>query len=306
MTYSIVARCEVTGQLGVAVQSHFFSTGSVVPWAESGVGAVATQATAEIAHGPDVLAQVRAGRGPAAALATVLGADPHAEVRQVAVVDGTGQASAHTGSRCIAHASHVTGDGFSAQANMMHAPGVPEAMAAAFAAHDGSLVSRLLEALDAAEAAGGDIRGRQSAALLVLSGTPPTRPAHDRLVDVRVDDHPDPLVELRRLADLSAVYRAMEDADDAMARGDLDTALGIYEESAERRPELHELTFWHAVMLVGAGRVEAARTVASPVFARPDGERWRELVRRLPATGLLPPAAAGSLLEPIEGPSSRA
>jgi uncharacterized Ntn-hydrolase superfamily protein len=302
MTYSIVARCAATGQLGVAVQSHFFAVGSVVPWVESGVGAVATQATAEVAHGPDTLSQLRDGRAPAEALAVVLRGDTQADVRQVAVVEAGGRASAHTGSACIAHASHVIGEGFSAQANMMYGPGVPEAMAAAFTAHDGSLAVRLLEALDAAESAGGDIRGRQSAALVVLDGSPSARPGHDRVVDVRVDDHPDPLAELRRLVALGAVYRAMEDADDAMAQGDLDTALAIYAESATRQPDQHELPFWHAVVLAGEGRVDDARFVAAPVFARSDGERWQELVRRLPAAGLLPADAAAQLLEPLERP----
>jgi len=150
MTFSIVARCPDTGQLGVAVQSHFFSTGAVVPWLEAGVGAVATQATAEIAHGPDGLDRLRAGRSPAEALDDVLGPDEHAETRQVAIVDATGRAAVHTGSSCIVHAGHVVGDGFTVQANMMDGPGVPEAMAAGFAASDGSLATRLLDALDAA------------------------------------------------------------------------------------------------------------------------------------------------------------
>ena len=296
MTYSIVARCGTTGQLGVAVQSHFFSVGSVVPWVEPGVGAVATQATAEVAHGPGTLAQLRDGCDPAEALRLVLDADPQASVRQLAAVDATGRVAAHTGSECIVHAGHVTGDGFSVQANMMLDPGVPEAMATAFAAEAGSLATRLLGALDAAEAAGGDIRGRQSAALLVMDGSPSSILGHDRLIDVRVDDHDDPLGELRRLTELSVVYRAMGDADEALATGDLDGALAVYADSVARLPQHHEIPFWQAVVLAGLGRDDEARAAAAPVFARADGERWRELVRRLPATGVLPDDAAERLL----------
>jgi len=292
VTYSIVARCPDTGQLGVAVQSHFFGTGAVVPWLEAGVGAVATQATAEVAHGPDGLDRLRAGRAPDEALADILGPDEAAETRQVAIVDARGRAAVHTGAVCIVHAGHVVGDGFTVQANMMSEPGVPEAMAAAFTASAGALASRLLDALDAAEAAGGDIRGRQSAALAVVSAEASAKAGHDRLVEVRVEDHPEPLVELRRIVDLARAYRRMEDAEEAMTRGDLDTALAIYAESAAQQPTQPEFPFWHAVVLAGLGRADEARAVVAPVFAGPNGDGWRELVRRLPAASLLPEDAA--------------
>lgn len=176
----------------MAVQSRFFAVGAVVPWLEAGVGAVATQAIAEIAHGPDTLSQLRGGSAPADALAAVLGADAHADTRQVAVVDAAGRSAAHTGSSCIEAAGHIIGDGFSAQANMMWHPGVPEAMAAAFLASDGPLAVRLLGALDAAQLAGGDLRGQQSASLAVVAGAATARPGHDQVVDVRVEDHPKP------------------------------------------------------------------------------------------------------------------
>ena len=297
MTYSIVARCPDTGQLGVAVQSHFFGTGAVVPWLEAGVGAVATQAMAEVAHGPDGLARLRAGRSPEDALADILGPDDGAETRQVAIVDATGRAAVHTGSSCIAAAGHVVGEGFTVQANMMNDPGVPEAMAAAFSSSVGPLALRLLDALDAAQAAGGDIRGKQSAALCVVSAAPTERPGHDRVVDVRVEDHPEPLLEIRRLVELARAYRRMEDAEEAMTQGDLDAALAIYAESAAQQPAHHELPFWHAVLLAALGRTDEARAVAAPVFARPDGDRWRELVRRLPAAYLLPAEAVGPLVD---------
>ena len=296
MTYSIVARCPDTGRLGVAVQSHFFGVGAVVPWVQPGIGAVATQATAEIAHGPDSLTRLGTGRSPQEALDDVLGADEHAATRQVAVVDADGRAAAHTGATCIAHAGHVIGDGFTAQANMMEREGVPEAMASAFTAAEGALVHRLLAALDAAEAIGGDIRGRQSAALVVVEGRPAERPGHDLVVDVRVEDHAEPLAELRRLVDLAAAYRRMDEAEAAMAAGDLDTAAAIFADSIAAQPDQPEFPFWHAVMLAGLGRMEEARAAAAPVFARPDGDRWRELVRRLPGAETLSESAAAGLL----------
>jgi uncharacterized Ntn-hydrolase superfamily protein len=296
VTYSIVARCPDTGQLGVAVQSHFFGVGAVVPWVQAGVGAVATQATAEVAHGPDGLARLGAGRSSEEALRDVLGPDDHADVRQVGMVGADGRAAAHTGAACIVHASHVVGDGFSVQANMMEREGVPEAMAHAFTTTEGALAHRLLAALDAAEASGGDIRGRQSAALVVVEAQAAERPGHDLVVDVRVEDHPDPLPELRRLVDLAAAYRRMDEAEAAMVDGDLDTAFTIYTDAAAAQPDQPEFPFWHAVSLAAIGRTDEARAAAAPVFERPDGDRWRELVRRLPAAGTLSEDAAAALL----------
>jgi uncharacterized Ntn-hydrolase superfamily protein len=296
VTYSIVARCPDSGQLGVAVQSHFFGVGAVVPWLQSGVGAVATQAMAEVAHGPNGLARLRAGRSPQEAIDDILGPDAAAATRQVAILDASGRGAVHTGASCIEHAGHVVGGGFTVEANMMDRPGVPEAMATAFRRSTGPLALRLVATLDAAEAAGGDIRGRQSAALCVVAAEPPELVGHERLVDVRVDDHADPLAELRRLVELARAYRRMEEAEEAMNRGNLDAALAIYVESAKQQPAHHEFPFWHAVLLAGLGRTDEARAVAAPVFARSDGDRWRELVRRLPAAELLPEEAVAGLL----------
>jgi uncharacterized Ntn-hydrolase superfamily protein len=296
MTYSIVARCPDTGQLGVAVQSHFFAVGAVVPWVQSGIGAVATQATAEISHGPNGLARLTEGTSAADALAAVLATDEHAATRQVAIMSARGDGAAHTGTSCIAHAGHVVGEGFTTQANMMNDDGVPEAMAVAFGSATGDLAHRMLAALDAAEEAGGDIRGRQSAALVTSRGEPSGQPGHDRLVDVRVDDHPEPLVELRRLVGLAEAYRRMDEAEDAMSDGDLEGSLAVFREAIVAQPETHEFAFWHAVLLAGLGRIDEARAAAAPVFARPDGDRWRDLVRRLPAAGSLGAAEAAALL----------
>jgi uncharacterized Ntn-hydrolase superfamily protein len=265
MTYSIVARDAETGELGVAVQSHYFSVGSVVPWLEAGVGAVATQSMVEVSYGPLALELLKAGRSPEETLRGLTAADAGQDRRQVAVVDATGRVAVHTGTRCIAEAGHVTGDGFSAQANMMTKPTVPDAMAAAFTTATGPLAERLLDALDAAEAEGGDIRGRQSAAIAIVSGQLGTTP-WDRVMDVRVEDAAEPLVELRRLVGLKRAYTGHGDA----------SALGP-------NPEL---TFWQGVTLAAAGQVDEALPLLRQAYAA--GPGWSELLRRLPASGLFP------------------
>ena len=281
MTYSIVARDPATGDLGVAVQSHYFAVGPVVPWLRPGIGAVATQAMVNVAYGPKLLDRLTNGQSPEAALAELTAKDPHAATRQVAVVAADGRVATHTGERCIAEAGHRTGYGWSVQANMMTNATVPDAMAAAYAAaaeRGDDLATRLLDALDAAEAEGGDIRGRQSAALVVVSGDPET-PPWDRQYDVRVDDAPEPLVELRRLVAVRRAYLTF-DADHV--------ALGA-------NPELR---FWRALNLATAqGDVAQARTILDAIYA--EDERWRELLRRLPAAGNLPddPALLAALTE---------
>lgn len=265
MTYSIVARDPDTGELGVAVQSHYFSTGSVVPWLEAGVGAVATQSMVEVSYGPLGLELLKAGRSPEEALRGLVAADPGEDRRQVAIVDATGRVATHTGARCIAEASHVTGDGFSVQANMMTKPRVPDAMATAFTTASGSLAERMLDALDAAEAEGGDIRGRQSAALAVVGGQQTTRP-WERAFDVRVEDAPEPLAELRRLVMLKRAYTGKADP----------SVLG----------DNPELVFWQGVTMAAAGQVDEALPLLRRAYAA--GPGWAELLRRLPAAGLFP------------------
>ena len=244
MTYSIVARDAETGELGVAVQTHQPSVGALCPFAEGDVGAVATQSIVDPAYGPRGLAAMRSGEPAVDALTRLTLADDGRAVRQVAFVDAQGRVATHTGDRCIAHAGHVIGDGFSCQANMMRDPGVPEAMAAAFVDSTGDLAHRLLAALDAAQVAGGDIRGMQSAALIVVGST---------RLDRRVDDHTEPLVELRRLVDLGH--------------------------------DNPEGWFWHGVGLATSGDIVAGREHVQRAYAASDG--WRELLRRLPASGLL-------------------
>jgi uncharacterized Ntn-hydrolase superfamily protein len=247
VTYSIVARDPATGELGVAVQSHWFSVGSVVPWAEPAVGAVATQSIAEPSYGPNGLDLLRAGISAGEALDQLVAADDRRAVRQVAIVDTRGNAAAHTGRRCVQFAGHEIGRGFACAANMMHAEGVPGAMGRAFATANGDLPDRLLAALDAAEAAGGDMRGRQSAAMIVVR-------ARDELwtrsLDLRVEDSAFPLVELRRLRRLRHAYDLAERADELTAAGRRDEAALFYRRSMDAAPENAELRFWGGLALV--------------------------------------------------------
>ena len=285
-TYSIVARDAATGELGVAVQSHWFSVGAAVPFAEAGVGAVATQSFVDSSYGPLGLELMRAGKSAAEALAALLAADANRDVRQVAMVDAQGRVAVHTGARCIAAAGHATGAAFSVQANLMENETVWPAMKRAFESSPGDLAARMLAALDAAEAAGGDIRGRQAAALLVVRPAGSGRPWADRRFDLRVEDHPTPLVELRRLLVLARAYEHMNRGDELAAVAKWDDAGGEYGAAAKLAPGIAELPFWHAVTLAAAGRLDEARPLFADVFAREP--RWRALVPRLPAAGLLP------------------
>lgn len=286
MTYSIVARDPETGQLGVAVQSHYFSVGSVVTWAEAGVGAVATQAFAEVSYGPLGLELMRAGKTAAEALAELVAKDALSFRRQVAMVDAAANTAVHTGDRCIAHAGHLTGDGVTVQANMMERDTVPGAMLAAYQKSSGRLAERLLAALDAAEAEGGDIRGRQSAAMLVAGGEKQDQPWKGRLLELRVEDHPEPLVELRRLATLHEAYRLNGEAEEAATRGDMAAAVANVMKSLELAPDNPELAFWSAMGAASAGQMPMAKELLARAVAH--DPRWTELIRRLPAAEFMP------------------
>ncbi len=285
MTYSIVARDPDTGELGVAVQSHWFGAGGLVAWAEAGVGAVATQATVEVGYGPRGLERMRAGDDAAAALAALGAEDPGADVRQVAMVDASGTVAAHTGSRCIPMAGHRVGAGYSVQANMMWNDTVWDAMAEAYEASAGDLAHRLLDALDAAEAEGGDIRGRQAAGILVVRAQPTDRPWEDTLLRVMIDDHPEPLPELRRVVELKLAYDGMNRAEELELEGDLDGAAREREASLVAQPDSAELAFWSAISLAGEGRVGDAREVIAAAYRA--GPGWHELLRRLAERGLI-------------------
>lgn len=285
-TYSIVARDPATGELGVAVQSHWFSVGSIVPWAEAGVGAVATQSFVDPSYGKLGLDLMRAGRAAPDALKGLLAADSGSAVRQVAMIDAQGHVAAHTGERCIVAAGHIVGENFSVQANMMEKDTVWPAMAKAFREAKGDLAARMMAALEAAEAAGGDIRGRQSAALIVVSGKPTGKSWVDRKFDLRVDDHPKPLEELKRLLTLQRAYNLMNEGDLAVERNDAKAALEAYSGAEALVPGSAEMVFWHAVSLVNMNRVDEALPLLQKTFKM--DPRWRELLTRLPKAGLLP------------------
>ena len=276
MTYSIVARDPETGELGVAVQSHWFSVGSVVPWARPGVGAVATQANAEVAYGPRALDLLERGVSPAQALERLLADDPLAASRQVAIVGAAGDVAAHTGDACMAYAGHVLGEGVSCQANIMATAEVWPAMLEAYGAAPGSLTSRLLTALNVAEATGGDLRGRQSAAILVV---PAAGDPWETVTALRVEDHPDPLVELGRLAKLDEAYRLADQGDERLAEGRHDEASALFARACELAPESDELRFWAGLGAAQVGDMEAALAqVRAAIEVHPG---WLELLRRL-------------------------
>jgi uncharacterized Ntn-hydrolase superfamily protein len=284
MTYSIVARDAQTGEMGVAVQSHWFAAG-VVCWAEAGVGAVATQAFALIDHGPLSIDLLRSGKSATEALEIRLAADEERAHRQVAVLDANGDVAVHTGESCIPAAGHRIGDGFSCQANMMRRDTVWDAMAIAFETASGDLADRLLTALDAAEGEGGDIRGKQAARIHVVRAKATDKPWEDVLVDLRVDDHPEPLPELARLLRLKRAYDHEERASELSDAGDVEAAAAESEKAFALVPGNPELSFWTAVrMATQHDMVEQARPVLR--FALRDDPGWEELLRRLGDRGL--------------------
>ena len=288
-TYSIVARDSVTGEMGVAVQSHYFSVGPIVPWAEAGVGAVATQSLVDPSYGPLGLELMRVGRSAPDALRALVSIDAQKEVRQVAMIDAEGRVAAHTGKNAIEAAGHSFGSQYSVQANLMERATVWDAMAAAYETAEGDLAERLLCALEAAEAEGGDIRGRQSAALLIVSATSTGQPWEDRLFDLQVEDHPTPVAELRRLVQVRRAYHHLDEAgrwaagkDWAKANTAIDRATSIIPDSATNG----EIAFWAGIELVLAERVSEALPYL--VRAYRQDSRWAEVVVRISAAGIVP------------------
>lgn len=285
-TYSIVARDASTGQLGAAVQSHWFSVGSDVIWAQPGVGAVATQSFIEVSYGPLGLASMEAGKSAKETLQNLLSKDEHQDVRQVGMVDANGITAVHTGDKAIIAHCNMEGDNFTVQANLMENATVCKAMATAFSASKEDLAGRMMAALAAAQQAGGDIRGKQSAAMLVVEGEKGTPVWQGKVVDLRVEDAVDPIMELSRLLKVSRGYTKMTEGDDLMTVGEVDKALLAYAEAEAMLPENHEAIFWHAATLAAIGRVDESLPLFSKAFAM--HPLWRKLVPRLPASGLLP------------------
>ncbi|MCX6576659.1 MAG: DUF1028 domain-containing protein [Candidatus Aminicenantes bacterium] len=285
-TYSIVAFDKSTGELGVAVQSHWFSVGSVVPWVEAGVGAVATQSFVEPSYGPLGLELMRAGKSAEESLAALLKADKNEASRQVGMVDARGKAVAHTGKNCIPEAGHFIGDGFSCQANLMLKNTVWKAMARAFETTKGELVDRLLAALEAAEQEGGDIRGKQSAAVIVVKGKSSGVWWKDRIYDLRIEDHPNPVPELKRLIRLNKAYNHMNKGDEFLTENKVAEAVKEYTKGMEIYPDNPEMIFWPAVTLASSGKVEESLPLFRKVFAM--DPNWTVLLPRLPKVGQFP------------------
>jgi len=285
-TFSIVARDPVTGDMGVAVQSHWFAVGAEVIYGEAGVGVVATQSFIDPAYGPLGLDLMRAGKTAPEALRGLLAADPYADARQVAMLDAQGHVASHTGKNCIAAAGNQVGKDYSTQANIMGKATVWPAMGQAFESAHGDLIDRLMAALEAGQREGGDIRGKQSAAILVVRAKSTGRPWADKIVDLRVDDSDEPIAELKRLVRYHRAYDHMENGDACSTKKDWDCAVREYGEAEKILPEQVEIVFWHAVTLVSSGRVEDSMPLFKRVFAREPV--WAELVGRLPAAGLFP------------------
>ena len=297
-TYSIVARDEATGQIGVAVQSHWFSVGSIVTWAEAGVGAIATQSFIDPAYGPRGLELMKSGLSAEQALDALLLVDEGRDVRQIAFVDTSGRVAAHTGAKCIEAAGHHMGDGYSVQANMMLNDKVVPAMAKAYESTEGDLAERLMAALEAAQSVGGDIRGKQSAAMHIVKGASTGRSWADRVLELRIEDHPTPIAEMRRLLRVHRAYEHMNAGDLAVEHDDLELAMAEYGRAAELLPDNVEVQYWAAVTLATSGKLDEALPIFRTVFAA--DPNWVELTRRLLKPGIIPDNPEGhALMEQI-------
>ncbi len=284
-TYSIVARDPDTGEMGVAVQSHWFSVGSIVSWGEAGVGVVATQSFVNPAFGPDGLELLKSGMTAPEAMDKLISEDEGRDVRQLAIIDVNGNVKSYTGKNCIPGAGNIVGENYSVQANLMLNDLVPAAMSKAFEESKGPLAERLMTALFAAQDVGGDIRGKQSAAILVVKGESTGKVWEDRLIDLRVEDSPEPLKELNRLLKVHRAYNHMNAGDLAVEHGDMELAMKEYAMAETMFPENEEMIYWHAVTLATNGDVESSLPLFKDVFQK--NENWKILTPRLVPIGLL-------------------
>lgn len=288
MTYSIVARDIRTGDLGVAVQSHYFSVGSVVIWGRSGVGVIATQSMAEISYGPMGLDMMASGKSASETLRSLLQTDPRSDTRQIGMVDFKGNIGVHTGSRCIDYAGHVTGDQFSCQANLMSNDTIWGAMKREFTKREGlPLPERLVATLEAAEAAGGDARGKQSAALLVVSPRSYPNPWMGRLMELRVEDHPDPLPELKRLVRIRRAYDWADKGDDLLALGRVEESSKAFRKAEELAPESEEIRYWIGITMMGSKTTQSqGLEIVREIFSK--NKNWKMVTKSLLEKGYLP------------------
>jgi len=285
-TFSIVARDSTTGEMAVGVQSHWFSVGTIVSWGQSGTGVVATQSFVNPAYGPNGLKLMTEGKSASEALQILVAADRGRDVRQIAFLDVRGNVAAYTGEKCISFASHQMGDNYSVQANMMLNEDVVPAMSKSFVEnHHLPLAERVVVTMQAAQTAGGDIRGKQSAVLLVVGPEPADEIWMDKKIDLRVDDHHEPLIELERLLRVHRAYEHMNKGDLAVEHNDMELALREYGAAEEMFPRNLEMKFWKAVALANNARLSEALLIFDYVFER--DANWKELTRRLPASGLL-------------------
>lgn len=285
-TFSIVARDSATGEMGVAVQSHWFSVGTVVSWAEAGVGAVATQSFVNKSFGIRGLDLMRRGLTAQQALDVLLSDDEGREVRQLAIVDIKGNIAVHTGKNCIQYASHKKGDHFSVQSNMMLGDKVCESMAAAYIKNSNKpFAERLLAALDGAQKAGGDIRGKQSAAIIVVPAKSEGKPWDERIVDLRVEDNSEPIKELNRLYLVNTAFQHMNNGDLAVEKNDMVKAMAEYKAAMKLMPDNLEMQYWTAIALANNKEVDKALPMLKKIFTK--DKNWKELTKRLPPVKLL-------------------
>ena len=284
-TYSIVARDTETGEMGVAVQSHWFSVGSIVTWGEAGVGVIATQSFVNPAFGPEGLKLLKSGYSAQQAVDKMIAEDEARDMRQLAIIDSKGRSAAYTGKNCIPGAGHIVGENYSVQANLMLNDKVWTAMSESFTKSKGSLAERLVAALEAAENAGGDIRGKQSAAILVVKGTPSGKVWDDRKVDLRVEYHPETIQELKRLLQVHKAYEHMNNGDLAVEKGDMKKAMEEYSSAEKLFPDNEEMLYWHAVALANNAMMDEALPIFEKVFRKNDN--WKTLTPRLRKVGQL-------------------
>lgn len=284
-TFSIVARDPETGEMGVAVQSHWFSVGSIVAWGEAGVGVVATQSFVNPSFGPSGLDLLKKGMTAQEVVELLISTDEGREMRQLAIVDSKGNSFAYTGAKCISEAGHIVGNNYSVQANMMLNNTVWSAMSKAFENSKGPLAERLISALEAAQNAGGDIRGQQSACLLVVKGNPTGNLWEDRVIDLRVEDNPEPIDEIKRLLTVYRAYEHMNKGDLAVEKNDMNLAMDEYNAAMQMFPENLEMKYWTAVSIANTGEVEKALPMFKEIFLL--DKNWKELTKRLPPVGLL-------------------
>jgi uncharacterized Ntn-hydrolase superfamily protein len=284
-TFSIIAHDPITGEIGGAVQSHWFAVGKMVLWGEAGLGMVATQSFTNPAFGPEGLSLLRNGYLPRSVVDRLTSQDEGRDVRQLAVINSRGEAAAFTGQRCVPHAGHLVGEHYSVQANMMLTPEVWPEMSRAFEYATGPLADRLMDSLEAAQQAGGDFRGRQSAALLVFSGSPSGKIWQDREVDIRVDDSKEPLEELRRLLGLHHGYELSEEGENEMLQGRMESAMVKFKAAGELLSDNEEMFFWQAAFLSGAGNFKEAVPLFQKVFSI--NPNWRTFAPDLVRLGHL-------------------